>query len=163
MVLSSKERAALAAIGRVLEREDPRLARQLTADPREVPGPVEPSPGRPTPAAPVPDPLLAAGAPAPAAGDALGDPAGDRTDRRDGDGGTGEEDDDADLSAPGPEITGILVLTVLAVLGLVVGLLAGRPGYALIGAAMGTVGGLWWRCLRRRPGHGGPCGRACGG
>lgn len=153
-MLSSRERAALAAIGRVLEREDPRLARQLTADPREVPGPVEPSPGRPAAAAPVPDPVLGAGAPA------------DADERAEGRGGhgadAGEEDEEAEPPGGGAEVAGIAALAVVAVLGLLVGLVAGRTGWALIGAAMAFVSGLWWRCLRRRD-HGGPCDGSCAG
>ncbi|GAA2854643.1 hypothetical protein GCM10010472_09860 [Pseudonocardia halophobica] len=138
-MLSSKERAALAAIGRYLEHEDPRLARQLTADPREVPGAVEPSPGRPAAAAPVPDPLLGAAAPAPAAPDGGPDGAGE----------TGEEDDEEEPPSAAPEIAAIAVLAVMSAIGLIVGLLAGRPGYALIGAALGAAGGFWCRSLRR--------------
>jgi hypothetical protein len=141
-VLSSKERAALAAIGRFLEREDPRLARQLTADPREVPGPVEPSPGRPAPAAPVPDALLGAAAPA-------------TTDDVEADSGgaaeTGEEDEEEDPPSPAPEIAAIALLAVLSAIGLLVGLVAGRPAYAVVGAALGAVGGFWFRSLRRTP------------
>ena len=138
-MLSNKERATLAAIGRYLEHEDPRLARQLTADPREVPGAVEPSPGHPAPAAPVPGPLLGTGASAPAAAD--GGP--------DGVGEIGEEDDEEEPPSPGPEIAAIAVLAVMSAIGLLVGLLAGRPGYALIGAALGAAGGFW--CRSRRP------------
>jgi hypothetical protein len=138
-VLSSQERAALAAIGKGLEREDPRLARQLTADPREVPGAVEPSPGRPAPATPVPDPLTGAAAPAPAAA---------TDDHADGDrGGAAEEEDEEEPPSAGPEIVAIAVLAVMAAIGLLVGLVAGRPGYALIGAALGAAGGVWWQSL----------------
>jgi hypothetical protein len=146
-VLSSKERAALEAIGRSLEREDPRLARQLTADPREVPGAVEPGPGGPGPAAPVPDPLFGAAAPAPAPA------ADDQAEGGQGEAAEEEEDEDEPPSA-GPEIVAIAVLAVTAAIGLLVGLVAARPGYAVIGAALGAAGGFWWRSLGRA-GHGG--------
>ncbi|MCE3553095.1 DUF3040 domain-containing protein [Pseudonocardia sp. RS11V-5] len=146
-MLSSKERAALAAIGRFLEREDPRLARQLTADPREVPGAVEPSPGRAAPAAPVPDAGPGAGAPAPAVDGGAGGTGS--TGGAEGTGETGEEDDEPEPPSPAPEIAAIAVLAVMSAIGLLVGLVAGRPVYALVGAALGAVGGFWCRSLRR--------------